>query len=184
MIKKSFKLLAVAISLMFCSQMANAQSYSIRTNVIGLASTNLNIEASMTLNHKWSLHVPVQYNPFRFNNNKQYRNFYMAPGVRWWWLQSYLGNFFGIYATGGKYSVGNIFGSKYRYEGQAYGLSGSFGRAYPINRRWNIEWEIGAGLMWMDQDKYACKRCGDLVKSEHKWRFLPTKAALNVVYLF
>lgn len=42
----------------------SAQSYSLRTNVIGLATTNLNLEASMTLNRKWSLHLPVQYNPF------------------------------------------------------------------------------------------------------------------------
>ena len=32
----------------------SAQSYSLRTNVIGLATTNLNLEASMTLNRKWS----------------------------------------------------------------------------------------------------------------------------------
>lgn len=30
----------------------SAQSYSLRTNVIGLATTNLNLEASMTLNRK------------------------------------------------------------------------------------------------------------------------------------
>ena len=36
----------------------SAQSYSLRTNVIGLATTNLNLEASMTLNRKWSLHLP------------------------------------------------------------------------------------------------------------------------------
>lgn len=57
----------------------SAQSYSLRTNVIGLATTNLNLEASMTLNRKWSLHLPVQYNPFKFGRNRQFRNFYAAP---------------------------------------------------------------------------------------------------------
>ena len=47
----------------------SAQSYSLRTNVLGLATTNLNLEASMTLGRKWSLHLPVQYNPFRFSKN-------------------------------------------------------------------------------------------------------------------
>ena len=28
------------------------------------------------------------------------------------------------------------------------------------------------------------KRCGDLVGQEYGWHFLPTRAALNVVYLF
>ena len=33
-------------------------------------------------------------------------------------------------------------------------------------------------------NKYLCKRCGDLVGQEYGWHFLPTRAALNVVYLF
>lgn len=69
----------------------SAQSYSLRTNVLGLATTNLNLEASMTLGRKWSLHLPVQYNPFRFSKNRQFRNLYVAPGVRYWLLESYMG---------------------------------------------------------------------------------------------
>jgi len=90
----------------------SAQSYSLRTNVIGLATTNLNLEASMTLNRKWSLHLPVQYNPFKFGRNRQFRNFYAAPGVRYWLLESYMGGFIGMYGTAGTYSVGNLFGNK------------------------------------------------------------------------
>lgn len=114
----------------------SAQSYSLRTNVIGLATTNLNLEASMTLNRKWSLHLPVQYNPFKFGRNRQFRNFYAAPGVRYWLLESYMGGFIGMYGTAGTYSVGNLFGNKYRYEGEGYGVGLSIGKAYQIGRRW------------------------------------------------
>ena len=99
----------------------SAQSYSLRTNVLGLATTNLNLEASMTLGRKWSLHLPVQYNPFRFSRNRQFRNLYVAPGVRYWLLESYMGPFIGMHGTAGTYSVGNLFGSRYRYEGEGYG---------------------------------------------------------------
>ena len=88
------------------------------------------------------------------------------------------------YGTAGTYSVGNLFGSKYRYEGEGYGVSVSFGKAYQLSKSWNFEWEIGAGAVWLDYDKYWCKRCGDLVNSKHVWSFLPTRAALNFVYLF
>ena len=162
----------------------SAQSYSLRTNVIGLATTNLNLEASMTLNRKWSLHLPVQYNPFKFGRNRQFRNFYAAPGVRYWLLESYMGGFIGMYGTAGTYSVGKLFGNKYRYEGEGYGVGLSIGKAYQIGRRWNLEWEAGAGAVWLAYDKYLCKRCGDLVGQEYGWHFLPTRAALNVVYLF
>lgn len=71
-------------------------------------------------------------------------NFYISPGVRYWLLQSYIGGFVGIYGTAGTYSVGNLFGSKYRYEGEGYGVSVSFGKAYQLSKSWNFEWEIGA----------------------------------------
>ena len=173
------------LALLCCAGVTvSAQSYSLRTNVLGLATTNLNVEASMTLSRKWSFHLPVQYNPFKFSKNRQYRNFYVAPGVRYWLLQSYIGGFVGVYGTAGTYSVGNLFGSKYRYEGESYGVSVSIGRAYQLGKSWNFEWEIGAGALWMDYDKYLCKRCGDLVSRKHEWAFLPTRAALNFVYLF
>lgn len=59
----------------------------------------------------------------------------------------------------------------------------SIGRAYQLGRRWNLEWEIGAGAVWLGYDKYLCKRCGDLVEKDYGWHFLPTRAALNMVYL-
>ena len=90
------------LALLCCAGVTvSAQSYSLRTNVLGLATTNLNVEASMTLSRKWSFHLPVQYNPFKFSKNRQFRNFYVAPGVRYWLLQSYIGGFVGVYGTAG-----------------------------------------------------------------------------------
>ena len=178
--KRSFLL----YGLFACSLSAAAQSYSLRTNLLGLGTANLNLEASMTLNRKGSLHLPLQYNPFTFSKNRQFRNFYAAPGVRYWLLESYMGGFIGMYATAGTYSAGNLFGSRYRYEGEGYGAGVSIGRAYQLGTRWNLEWEIGAGAVWLGYDRYLCRRCGDLVESDYGWRFLPTRAALNLVYLF
>ena len=64
----------------------------------------------------------VQYNPFKFGRNRQFRNFYAAPGVRYWLLESYMGGFIGMYGTAGTYSVGNLFGNKYRLRGEGYGV--------------------------------------------------------------
>ena len=73
--KRAFLFCALAA----CALAVSAQSYSLRSNILGLTTTNLNLEASMTLNRKWSLHLPVQYNPFKFGSNRQFRNFYAAP---------------------------------------------------------------------------------------------------------
>ena len=150
MIKKAFLL----VLFVACGVAVSAQSYSLRTNILGLATANLNLEASMTLDRKWSLHLPLQYNPFKFSKNRQFRNFYASPGVRYWLLESYMGGFIGMHGTAGTYSVGNLFGSKYRYEGEGYGVGISIGRAYQLGRRWNLEWEIGAGAVWLAFSSY------------------------------
>ena len=62
---------------------AKAQFYSARTNLVGLATGNINLELSMTLNRDWTAHIPVQYNPFVLNNNRQFRNLTAMPGVRY-----------------------------------------------------------------------------------------------------
>lgn len=163
---------------------ATAQSYSLKTNVIGLATTNLNLEASMTLTKNWSVHLPIQYNPFVFSGNKQFRNLYFSPGVRYWFLESYIGPYIGLYGTLAEYSVGNLFGNSYRYEGNAYGFGLSIGRAYQLSNRWNLEWELGYGLSWLNYTKYECKECGERLYNYNGWKFIPTRAALNFVYLF
>lgn len=178
------KKLVIAASFMGFFSYAHGQAYSLRTNVLGLASTNLNIEGSIAISRKWSLHLPVQYNPFIFKDNRQFRNIYVAPGARYWFLESYLGGFIGLYATTGKYSVGKLFGSEYRYEGVGYGIGLSLGKAYQLGKNWNFEWEIGYGCTWLNYEKYKCKRCGDLVEYNHGWYIRPTRAALNIVYLF
>lgn len=182
--KKKFLQWSIIVASLLVCQKIHSQSYSLRTNIIGISSTNINIEASMTLNKKWSLHLPIQYCPFEFGDNRQFKNFYVAPGARYWLLQSYIGSFIGMYATAGTYSVGNLFGNKNRYEGDGYGFSVSFGKAYQLSKRWNFEWEIGAGAVWLIYDKYEARQCGDFISNYHGWKFLPTRAALNFVYLF
>ena len=166
-----------------CALAVSAQSYSLRSNILGLATTNLNLEASMTLNRKWSLHLPVQYNPFKFGSNRQFRNFYAAPerATGCWkatWADSSACTVRPACTAWGTCSAAST-ATRGRLR---IGLN--VGKAYQIGRRWNLEWEVGAGAVWLAYDKYLCKRCGDLVDSDYGWHFLPTRAALNLVYLF
>ena len=66
--RKKFFFLGILLGVCLASP---AQFYSARTNLIGLATGNINLEGSMTLNRRWSLHLPVQYNPFVFKDNRQ-----------------------------------------------------------------------------------------------------------------
>ena len=160
---------------------ANAQFYSIKTNLLGWATTNMNVEAGMTLNRKLSLHLPITYNPFVFKNNKRMQNLTVQPGVRYWFLESYVHGFIGVNGIASTYHLSD---KKYRYEGDAYGLGLSYGYAKLLSPRWNMELETGWGLVWADYTKYACKECGKKLGQETRWYLIPTKASLSIVYLF
>lgn len=134
--RKKFFFLGILLGVCLASP---AQFYSARTNLIGLATGNINLEGSMTLNRRWSLHLPVQYNPFVFKDNRQFRNLTVMPGVRYWFVESYSNFFVGMNTLASGYSIGRIWNKK-RYEGEGYGIGLSIGKAYPLSKTWNIEW--------------------------------------------
>ena len=138
--RKKFFFLGILLGVCLASP---AQFYSARTNLIGLATGNINLEGSMTLNRRWSLHLPVQYNPFVFKDNRQFRNLTVMPGVRYWFVESYSNFFVGMNTLASGYSIGRIWNKK-RYEGEGYGIGLSIGKAYPLSKTWNIEWDSAA----------------------------------------
>ncbi len=179
--KKIILTYALMTAFCLCSSVCNAQFYSVNTNIPALATTTLNMEVSMTLNRKWSLHLPVYYNPFVFSDNKKIQNFTVMPGVRYWMLESYVRGFVGINAIGSKYHFN---WKDYRYEGLAFGAGISAGYAYLLSPRWNLEVEGGIGLVWADYTKYRCEECGRKVGDENGWYAVPNKVAVSLVYLF
>lgn len=162
---------------------AKAQFYSIKTNLLGLATTNLNIEGAVSIHRNWSLHLPVTYNPFIFKENKRFQNITVQPGIRYWFVESFSHSFIGIHSLYSRYHVGGIIG-KYRYDGWGVGGGLSYGYSKVLNKRWNIEFEAGVGVMWSDYTKYLCKKCGAPQEDARKLYVIPTKASVSLVYLF
>lgn len=172
----------ILLTLFFlCVTTGRAQSYSLGTNIPALATATVNVEASMTLNRKWSLHLPVYYNPFVFKDNKKIQNFTVLPGVRYWLLESYINGFVGINAIGSKY---HITWKDSRYRGQAYGMGISAGYVWLLSPRWNLELEGGVGLVWADYTRYECEECGRQKGEYTRWVVVPNKLALSLIYLF
>lgn len=80
------------VSFLTASLSSFGQFYSARTNVIGLATGNINAEFGMTLNKKFSIHCPIQYNPFIFSksNNTKFQNVTVMPCGRYWFRESFV----------------------------------------------------------------------------------------------
>ena len=72
-----------------------------------------------------------------------------------------------------------------RYQGWGAGAGIAYGYAWPVHRHWNIEAEIGFGWIYTRFDSYPCAECGRKIDSDRPHNYVgPTKAALNIVYLF
>lgn len=162
---------------------ANAQLYSVKTNIPALIVTNLNVGFEMSVAKQFSLEFPVYVNPWKYNDRYAALYGVVQPGVRYWFYECFTGPFVG--AQGG-FGVGQVKfkGTDYRgYFGSA-GLS--FGYAWMLNVRWNLEAEVGAGRYWLN---YKTKGA-----NANRWwpsnRFVrkeiwgPTRLGLNLVYLF
>jgi hypothetical protein len=164
-----------------CSIEGRAQSYSLGTNIPVLGTATFNAEVSMTLDRKWSLHLPVYYNPFVFKDNKKLQNFTLMPGMRYWLLESYVNGFVGVNAISSKY---HITWKDSRYEGKTFGMGITMGYAWLLTPRWNLEIEGGIALVWTDYTEYECQECGRQKGEYSRWIAVPGKLALSLIYLF
>lgn len=185
--KHFFKCLVI-LGILTCGiSKVSAQYYSLSSNMLGLATGNLNIEISATAGRKWSIHLPVNYNPFTYNfisENAKMQNLTTQPGIRYWFCESYMRGFIGLHATASRYHLGWDKLSKYRYDGWATGGGLSLGYAKMLAKRWNLEFEVAADVLYADYDKYECRVCGFLSAREKKVLVAPTKASISIVYLF
>lgn len=181
----SLQLLLTALFLLSVCGKVHGQFYSVSTDALGLGTGTFNVEGSMAVNSHWTIHLPVRYNPWTFPGNKKMKQLSVLPGVRYWLLESYAGGwFFGSNAIVSRYNFGGLLGSRYRYDGMGYGFGLSAGYSISLYKNWNMEFELGGGLVWSRRDKYPCVRCGQKIKEESGVWLAPDKASVSIVYLF
>ena len=188
------------ITLLAClgyAHLAAAQTAAIKTNVLYDATTTFNLGAELSLSPKWTLDVSGNYNPWTFSNNKKWKHWLVQPEARYWFCNKMMGHFMGLHAIGGQYNLGNIdadfmlLGTDFaqlkdhRFEGWMLGAGIAYGYAWTLSKHWNLEAEIGLGYVFSKYDKYECQNCGQKLKSDKSHHYVgPTKAALNLVYVF
>lgn len=170
---------------------------SVKTNLLygGYALTpNLGVEVG--LSPRWTLEMSGAYNPFNLHgsetDNRKLVHWVAMPEFRYWTCQRFNGHFFGIHGLYGQYNIGGhnlplLFGrgsDAYRYEGQVLGGGLSYGYSFLLGRRWNLELTIGAGVLYLDYDRYESPKCGLLLESgARKLFFGPTKVGVSLSFL-
>lgn len=180
------------VGLWMAGYAVNAQNVAVKTNLLYWATTTPNLGAEVSFARKHSVQLFYGLNPWKASSGKSIRHWVLQPEYRYWFCESFNGWFLGGHLMGGEFNAGNVdlpFGlvpslRDHRYEGWYMGGGVTVGYQWPISRHWNFEASVGVGYDYIQYDKFACGRCGELLQSGHAHYFGPTKAALSFLYVF
>lgn len=117
--------------------------------------------------------------------------------LRYWFCDRFAGHFLGAHLLGGQFNIGGVknnihfLGSDFsqvgyrRYQGWMIGAGVAYGYAWILGKHWNVEGEIGVGWIYTRYDSYPCANCGKKLAKNKAHNYVgPTKAAVNLVYIF
>ena len=168
--------------------------FALKTNLLyGAATLTPNIGVEIGIGRKTTLEIAGGWNPWKlkgsFGDNKKLVHRYIRPEFRWWTCERFNGHFFGIHAIGANFNVSQYdipfldFKKEYRYQGNALGGGLTYGYSLMISPVVSLEFSIGAGVLWLDYDRYDCEKCAEEKQSFTKTRFAPTKAGISLVFI-
>lgn len=173
-----------------------AQTVGIKTNLLYDATASPSLGVELGIAPKWTLDVSGSLNGWNVNRHK-WKHWLVQPEARYWFCERFQGNFLGFHAIGGQFNLGNISGLKdflgtrfselkdHRVQGWGIGAGIAYGHAWALAKHWNLEAEIGLGWIYTRYDKYPCATCGSKERDNAVHNYVgPTKAAINLVYIF
>jgi hypothetical protein len=187
----------IALAIFLCvSFNSDAQKFALKTNLLYDATATVNVGAEFGLAPRWTFDLSGNVNAWTLNDHKL-KHLLIQPEARYWFCDRFQGHFLGAHALGGIYNIGYIkndfqfLGKDYspltdnRFQGWFAGAGVAYGYALPLSKHWNLEFELGVGYIYTVYDKYECFGCGKLVDQDVPVHYVgPTKAAINLVYVF
>lgn len=177
----------------------NAQNMAVKTNLLYDATATANLGVEVGLAPRWTFDLSGNAHLWNAWGDARLRHWMAQPELRYWFCERFNGHFLGFHALGGVYNFGNIpnnisyfpFNSDFtvlsdnRYEGWGIGGGLAWGYDFIMGKHWNLEFELGLGVIYTQFDRFECKDCGAKVEEDVPHTYYgPTKAALNLVYTF
>ncbi|MCM1331173.1 MAG: DUF3575 domain-containing protein [Bacteroides sp.] len=200
MIKRyaNLTLLIIALLVLCIPSRSNAQNFAAKTNLLYDLTSTINIGAEAALAPKWSLDISGNMNFWSFSHGKRWKQWMIQPEARYWLCRNMGGHFFAAHALGGQYNVGHVnldflsfLGDNFkefkdfRHQGWFAGAGIGYGYSWILGKHWNLEAEIAVGYVYTRYDVYECAGCGKKVDTDREKHYIgPTKAAINLVYVF
>lgn len=196
MAKRRLGLCLILVMLTGWLSPVRAQSFAVKTNLIYDATTTVNVGMEVGLAPRWTFDLSGNLNTWSKNEYTKWKHWMVQPEARYWFCDRFSRHFIGAHLLTGAFNFGNIDNnisflgtdfsvlSDYRYQGYAYGGGLAYGFAFVLSKHLNLELEVGAGYVYLDYEKFECADCGRKVGEGNHHYVGPTKAAINLVYLF
>ena len=174
----------------------SAQKWAVKTNVIYDATATANLGIEIGLAPKWTLDISGNLNAWSKNEATKWKHWMVQPEARYWFCDRFSRHFLGFHAIAGAFNFGGInnnisfLGTDFsrlkdnRYQGYAYGAGVAYGFAFMLSEHINLELEAGFGYMYLDYEIFDCSDCGRRIGDGGHHYIGPTKAAINLVFLF
>ena len=173
-----------------------AQDWAIKTNIVYDATATANLGVEIGLAPKWTLDISGNLNGWSKNEATKWKHWMVQPEARYWFCDRFSRHFLGVHAIAGAFNFGGIknnislLGTDFsvltnkRYQGYAYGGGVAYGFAFMLSKNLNLELEAGFGYAYLDYDIFKCSGCQRNVGEGTHHYVGPTKAAVNLVFVF
>ncbi len=193
--------LAVNLFLAFAGTVS-AQKVAVKTNSLYWLTATPNVGFEFAMAPRWTFEIAGGYNPWTLDKdaNVKAKHFLVTPEVRYWFCESFQGHFLGINANYTQFNVSGILIPEVFYkeesngyfldnlqharsQGWAVGAGITYGYAWPIARRWNMEFTLGLGWWYTEYDRFESRKCGLFQEKVAKHAFGPTDIGLSFIYM-
>ena len=199
------RLAILVIYLLFvCDIASNAQSLAVKYNAVYWASTTPNAGLECSIAPRWTFEFEGAYNPWTLNkdNNMKVKHWLVSPEFRYWFCEAFQGHFVGLNGNYAQFNTGGVPVplqrafltispkdapvsdiTSSRTEGWAVGAGITYGYAFPIARRWNIEFTAGFGWWYTTYSQYESRKCGLFQQPVSKHILGPTSLGISFLYM-
>lgn len=175
----------------------NAQNVDLKTNLLYDATLSPNLGIEFKLAPKWSLDLSGNLNAWTLKDGRRWKHWLAQPEARYWFCDCFSGHFLGFHALGGQYNYGgwkhgiNFLNNRFkdlnneRHQGWFAGAGIAYGYTWILAKHWSLEAELGVGWAYTRYDVYPCTHCGTKLAEKKVHNYVgPTKAAINLIYVF
>ena len=175
----------------------NAQNVDLKTNLLYDATLSPNLGLEFKLAPKWSLDLSGNLNAWTLKDGRRWKHWLAQPEARYWFCDCFSGHFLGFHALGGQYNYGswkhgiNFLNNRFkdlnneRHQGWFAGAGIAYGYTWILAKHWSLEAELGVGWAYTRYDVYPCTHCGTKLAEKKVHNYVgPTKAAINLIYVF